>query len=368
MELGGFSAAEADELRRAIGFTRSQERLDRMRAKLGDALKKNNVSDAAAAHILKSLASFALYGFPESHAISFALIAYASAWLKVHRPAAFYAALINCQPMGFYSPASLVQDARRHEVKFLPVCVVNSDKKSRVDTDNTIRLGFASVNGLRADNISALLATRKARPFESMADFMRRTKLSAAERRVLSGAGALNALAGHRRAALWQVEAVNAGDDLFRHAITNDEATPSPLKQMTHLERVQADFTHLSLTTGAHPMKLLRDKLPGILSTADLRNVRHGERVKIAGTVTCRQRPGTAKGFCFITLEDETGTANAIVRPGLFEKARLIINLEPALIITGKVQNEQGVIHVMAVEIAELPNLGLPAQTSHDFR
>ena len=367
MELGGFSATEADELRRAIGFTRSQERLDRMKAKLGDALKKNNVSDAAADHILKSLASFALYGFPESHAISFALIAYASAWLKVHRPAAFYAALINCQPMGFYSPASLVQDARRHNVKFLPVCVVNSDGKCRVDADDTLRLGFASVNGLRADSISALLATRKERPFESMADFMRRTKLSAAERRVLSGAGALNALAGHRRAALWQVEAVNVGDDLFQHAIANDEATPSPLKPMTHMERVQADFTHLSLTTGAHPMKLLRDKLPGILSTAELRNVRNGERVKIAGTVTCRQRPGTAKGFCFITLEDETGTANAIVRPGLFEKARLIINLEPALIITGKVQNEQGVIHVMAAEIAELPNLGLPTQASHDF-
>jgi error-prone DNA polymerase len=367
MELGGFSAAEADELRRAIGFTRSQERLDRMKEKLGHALKKNHVTDDAAAYILKSLASFALYGFPESHAISFALIAYASAWLKVHRPAAFYAALINCQPMGFYSVASLVQDGRRHGLKFLPVCVVNSDEKCRVDADTTVRLGFASVKGLRADSIATFLATRKERPFSSMADFMRRTKLNATERRVLSGAGALNALAGHRRAALWQVEAVNAGDDLFRHAITNDEAAPSPLKPMTPMERVQADFTHLSLTTGAHPMKLLRDKLPGVLSTADLRNVRHGERVTVAGTVTCRQRPGTAKGFCFITLEDETGTANAIVRPGLFEKARLIINLEPALIITGKVQNEQGVIHVMAAEIAELPNLGLPAQASHDF-
>jgi error-prone DNA polymerase len=368
MELGGFSAAEADELRRAIGFTRSQERLDRMKAKLGDALKKNNVSDTAAAYILKSLASFAQYGFPESHAISFALIAYASAWLKVHRPAAFYAALINCQPMGFYSPASLVQDARRHKVRFLPVCVVNSDEKCRVDTDGTLRLGFASVKGLRAESVTALLATRKERTFESMADFMRRTKLSAAERRVLSGAGALNALAGHRRAALWQVEAVNVGDDLFRQAITNDETTPSPLKPMTPMERVQADFTHLSLTTGAHPMKLLREKLPGILSAAELRHAPHGAYVKIAGAVTCRQRPGTAKGFCFITLEDETGTANAIVRPRLFEQERVVINLEPALIITGKVQNEQGVIHLMASEIAELPNLGLPAQASHDFR
>ena len=202
MELGGFSAAEADELRRAIGFTRSQERLDRMKAKLGDALRRNGVSAEAADYILKSLASFALYGFPESHAISFALIAYASAWLKVHRPAAFYAALLNNQPMGFYSPASLVQDARRHGVKVLPVCVQLSDERCRVESDAAIRLGLASVHGVRAAAVKAMLDARRERPFASPEDFFRRTSFNPAERRALAGAGALNALAGHRRAAL----------------------------------------------------------------------------------------------------------------------------------------------------------------------
>jgi len=223
MELGGFSAAEADELRRAIGFTRTPDRLNRMKEKLGVSLRRNGVFDAAAESILKSLASFALYGFPESHAISFALLAYASVWLKAHRPAAFLAALLNNQPMGFYSAATLVQDARRHGIKTLPACIALSDAKCRVDADDTVRLGLLSVHGVRAAAVEQALAARRERPFASMADFLRRTEFSAAERRALSGAGALNALAGHRRAALWQVEAVHADDDLFRH-----EEKPDP--------------------------------------------------------------------------------------------------------------------------------------------
>ena len=367
MELGGFSAADADELRRAIGFTRSPERLNRMKARLGEGFRQNRVSDVAAEYFQNSLASFALYGFPESHAISFALIAYASCWLKVHRPAAFYASLLNCQPMGFYSPASLVQDARRHGVRFLPVCVQASDAKCRVDSDEAIRLGLASLHGLRARALASILAARRSQPFASLDDFLRRTELSAAEKRALSGAGALNALAGHRRAALWQVEAVQSGDDLFRHAPAAETADLSPLERMTHLERLQADYRHLSLTAGAHPMKLIRDRLPGIRPAGELVRLRAGERVSIGGAVITRQRPGTAKGFCFITLEDETGLANAIVRPKLFEEARLVINLEPALVITGRLQNEQGVIHIMAETITGLPDLGLPAGSSHNY-
>jgi len=367
MELGGFTAAEADELRRAIGFTRSQERLDRMKARLEVAFRKNGVGEPAVAYLIKSLASFALYGFPESHAISFALIAYSSVWLKVHRPAAFYASLLNCQPMGFYSPASLVQDGRRHGVTFLPVCVQASDGKCRVDSDTTVRLGIGGVRGLRAAALQSMLAARGERPFASLADFLRRTEFSAAERRVLAGAGALNALAGHRRSALWGVEAFHGGDDLFRQAEAGEEAL-SPLERMTLLERLQADYTHLSLTAGAHPMRLARPMLPGVRTAGELRDVRPGERVRICGSVITRQRPGTAKGFCFITLEDETGLANAIVRPRLFEEARLVINLEPALVITGRLQNEKGVIHIMAEEIAGMPDLGLPEQASHDFR
>ena len=367
MELGGFSASEADELRRAIGFTRSQERLDRMKARLTVAFRENGVSEPAVEYLIKSLASFALYGFPESHAISFALIAYSSAWLKVNRAAAFYASLLNCQPMGFYSPASLVQDGRRHGITFLPVCVQSSDGKCRVDSDTTVRLGLATVRGMRAPALQSMLAARAERPFASLADFLRRTRFSAAERRVLAGAGALNGLADHRRSALWRVEAFQGGDDLFRQAPEAGEEALSPLERMTLLERLQADYRHLSLTAGAHPMRLARPMLADVRTAGELGGLRAGERVRICGSVITRQRPGTAKGFCFITLEDETGLANAIVRPRLFEEARLVINLEPALVITGRLQNEKGVIHVMAEEIAGMPDLGLPANASHDY-
>jgi error-prone DNA polymerase len=269
--------------------------------------------------------------------------------------------------MGFYSPASLVQDARRHGVKTLPVCVLASDEKCRVDGAGIIRLGLSSVHGLRAAQIHRLLAARNEKPFDSLADFFRRTTWSAAERRALAGVGALNALAGHRRAALWSAAAVSEEDDLFRGVRAEAAASVSPLAPMNPLERIQADYRHQSLTTGAHPMKLLRDRLPDICPAAALAQAKPGSRVKIAGAVITRQRPGTAKGFCFITLEDETGLANAIVRPKLFEEARLTINLEPSLLIVGRLQNEQGVIHVMAEQIGPLPAIGLPVQASYDF-
>lgn len=367
MELGGFTAAQADELRRAIGFTRSPERLERMKAKLSDALRRNGVADEAVEKIIHSLATFALYGFPESHAISFALIVYASAWLKVHRPAPFYAALLNNQPMGFYSPASLVQDARRRGIQVLPVCIARSGERCTVEGDTTVRLGLSSVHGVRTASVAAILAARAARPFESIDDFLHRTRLNAEERRALAGSGALNALAGHRRSALWQVEAVHEDDDLFRHAELAGETSPAPLAPMTPLERIQSDYDHLSLTTGSHPMKLFRDRLPDLVPACDLPSVTPGSRIKIGGAVITRQRPGTAKGFCFITLEDETGLANAIVRPKLFEKYRLVINLESALMISGRLQNEHGVIHVMAEAIAPLRAEGLPEAESHDY-
>ncbi len=366
MELGGFTATEADELRRAIGFTRSQERLHRMKAKLADGLRANRVSEAACVWLLHSLESFALYGFPESHAISFALLVYASVWLKVHRGAAFFAALLNNQPMGFYSPATLVQDARRRGIRFLPACVALSEARAAVVEDQVIRLGLASIHGLRAVAIEGLLAARRTRPFASVADFLARTAFTAGEQRALSGSGALNALAGHRREALWQVAAVHEDDDLFRLAVA-EPAAPSPLAPMTLLERLQQDFTRTGMTTGTHPMALLRAQLPGVQRAADLAAIAPRTRVCIGGSVITRQRPGTAKGVCFITVEDETGLANAIVRPALFEKERLTINLEPSLLITGRLQNEKGVIHILAEEIRPLPAIGMPDQASHDY-
>jgi error-prone DNA polymerase len=369
MVLGGFSAAEADELRRAIGFKRSTDRMERMQAKLRDAMARNGVSPAAIDEVLHSLAAFALYGFPESHALSFALIAYASSYLKVHRPAEFYAGLINNQPMGFYSVATLIQDARRHGVQARPVCVETSHWLTTVEADDAIRIGLHRVNGLRQAAVLAMLAAHAGRAFASLEDFSQRTAFNSEERRALAAAGALNAFAGHRRAALWQVEAALAPDDLFS-AVAEDGASGelSPLEAMTHLELIAADYRTQSLTVGAHPMKAIRAGLSGVLRAADLGNLRNGAHVTIGGSVICRQRPGTAKGFVFVSLEDETGVANAIVRPQLFERRRLTITQEPALLIDGRLQLHDGVIHVQAEEVRALRCDDLPAGASHDFR
>lgn len=368
MELGGFTASEADELRRAIGFTRTSERMDKMKAKLREALLRNKVTQEATESIVVSLSSFALYGFPESHAISFALIAYSSLWLKAHHPAVFLAALLNNQPMGFYSLATLVQDAKRHGVKVLPPCVQVSDARSRVDDDATVRLGLRAIKGLRADMVEQMIAAREIQPFASLDDFLRRTRFNPNDRRALAAAGALNVFAGHRRAALWLVESQEIGDELFRWAAaTNPVISDVPLAPMTLVERVRSDFVHLEMTTGAHPMALIRDQLFDVWAADELKGCANGQVVTIAGSVTCRQRPGTASGVVFVTLEDETGTCNAIVWPNIFERYRLVINLEPALMITGKLQHQEGVTHVIADMVEPLPALTVPVHSSHDY-
>jgi len=367
MELADFTGGEAEELRRAMGFTRDSSRLGKALEKLRAALRAKGRNETVVKKVVDSCQAFAAYGFPESHAISFALLAYASTWLKVHRPAEFFASLLNNQPMGFYSPATLVQDGRRHGLKVRPVCVAASQWECTVEGEDAIRLGLRYVKGVQEKRVRAMLAARGERAFASMEDFLARTKFIAAERRALASVGALHALASHRRAALWQVEAAwSAEESLLQRAKLAE--TTAPLAPMTRAERMQADFGGLSLTVGAHPMTLVRARLPDVWRAADLPLGRDGERVKIAGSVICRQRPGTANGFVFISLEDETGIANAVVVPDLFERRRMTVNEEPALCIVGKLQIQQGVIHVRA-EVIEALKLGeVPAQASHDFR
>jgi error-prone DNA polymerase len=376
MTLAKFDGAEAEQLRRAMGFTKGQQRLEAALAKLATALRREGRNEAVVTRVTHSARSFAAYGFPESHAISFALLAYASTWLKVHRPAEFYASLLNHQPMGFYSPASLLQDARRHGLKVLPVCVVTSEWNCTVIDPQTIRIGLRYVKGLREAAAQHLLAARTERPFASLDDFLRRTQCNAGERRDLAAVGALNAFTGHRRAALWQVEAAwSEQESLFRHYAAKTEETElqvaenaSPLVPMNLTERLRADFEGLDLTAGTHPMALLRARLPDVTTARDLKDVPNGRRVTIAGSVICRQRPGTAKGFVFISLEDETGIANSVVLPAFFEQHRLVITQEPSLKITGPLQNVAGVTHVKAEKIEPLTDTALPAQASHDFR
>ena len=369
MVLGGFSGTEAEELRRALGFHRSHERLVRITGKLREAMRKKGYAESVATKVVEAAASFALYGFPESHAFSFGLLAYASSWLKVHRMAEFYASLLNNQPMGFYSAATLVQDGRRHGLKVRPVSVEASAWRCTVEADDTIRIGFSYVRGLAEKSAGALVAARSERAFASLADFLRRVELSAGERRALAAVGALNGLTDHRRAALWQVEAAWSAEESLFHAADDliaDESRAG-LAPMTLAERVQADYGGLALTAGAHPMRLARERLPEVWRAADLPLGRDGERVVIGGSVICRQRPGTAKGVVFVSLEDETGIANAIVRSELFEKRRLVISGEPALRIGGRLQNRGGVIHVKAERIEPLRLAEVPVQASYDF-
>ncbi|MBX7123647.1 MAG: error-prone DNA polymerase [Opitutaceae bacterium] len=366
MELANFSAGEADELRRSIDFKRNQERMKKMQEKLRGRLLENRTSTDATDRILKALGSFALYSFPESHALSFALIAYASAYLKMHRAVEFYAALLNAQPMGFYAPATLVQDARRHGISVRPICVEKSQGGASVESDTAFRIGLRSLAGLRATSVDAILRARAERPFESLGDFVQRTDVNSRECHALASSGALNALARSRRQALWETAAADLACDLFAGVKCSDTSaellTPMPV-----LERIKADFAAMSLTTGEHPMKYIRPRFPDLWRADELVLGKDGARIRIGGSVICRQRPSTAKGVVFLSLEDESGVANAIVSSALFERERLVITQNPALIVEGRIQQRQGVIHVKAETVQALHCDDLPEQASHDF-
>jgi error-prone DNA polymerase len=365
MVMADFSGGEAEELRRALSFHRSQERMEKVCVKLREGLARNSVPPPTAGRIVQAVQSFAVYGFPESHAISFALIAYASCWMKVHRAPEFYAGLLNNQPMGFYSAATLVKDAKRRGVRIRPVSVLESGWLCTVGSDGSLRLGLCYVRGLTRLEAERILAARNAAPFASLVDFQLRTALSKSALRALAKLGALNGLGEHRRAAQWQVEIQRAPDDLFGGAET---VRPPPLCPMNAFERLSADYAGTALTTGPHPMALIRGRVPHLWRAGDLEAAANGAHLAIGGMVICRQRPGTAKGVVFISLEDETGVANAIVSARLFEQTRLRISEERFLEIHGILQKVDGVIHVKARGIVPLPMEQIAAPASHDFR
>jgi error-prone DNA polymerase len=556
MVAAGFTGGQAEELRRALGFKRSERRMKQIEVQLREGMAGKGITGAAAEEIIKSIASFALYGFPESHAASFALLAYASAYLKVHYPAAFYTALLNNQPMGFYHPSTLVKDAQRRGVRFHPIDVQVSDWDCTIEQDGAIRLGLRYVSGLREQIGRAIASPALRRPvldtregngpsasgvgvgphaikeswctdgitrcpkcscddpsmlervdggrwfcnncshdwpgaaaltrarafdrlrldpsdvegrestlereavsergpasrnkrFTSLDDLIARTRPRRDEVVTLADIGALNALGYDRRSALWQVEravrpagamfeeAQEAGwagraggageagwaggagwgepvedlrrpvEDLRRPVLdTRERFTPRsasgvgvppspgfgepsrsspgshasggwgphateedcPLKPMTEAERLVADYAGMGLTVGRHPMALRREDLAtrGILRACDLYTARQGRRVRVAGMVITRQRPGTAKGFVFLTLEDETGIANIIVRPDLFARDRLVIVEEPFLIIDGVLQNQDGVTSVRAEQVQGMRGVDIDFD-AHDF-
>jgi error-prone DNA polymerase len=364
MLIAGFSGGEAEELRRAMGFRRSPERMDAILARLRRGMSARGVDARAQEEIVQQIGSFALYGFPESHAASFALLAYASAYIRAHHHACFLCAMLNCWPLGFYSPATLVQDALRHGVRVLPIDVQSSrwecDVVRDADGEKAVRLGLRYADGLREAAGRRIAAGA---PFASTADLARRAQLHRDELERLAEIGACAGLGLSRRAALWQVSAL-AGEPL-----ASAPEGPSPLREMTPFERTAADYRGTGLTTGPHLMSHLRADLRrrGILSAAELRRARDGQWVRTAGAVIVRQRPGTAKGFLFLTLEDETGTSNAIVVPDLFQRHRALLQTAGLLCVEGPLQNQEGVIHVRARRFERLDAHDLELPASHDF-
>lgn len=373
MIVANFTGGEAEELRRAMGFKRSEKRMSDIEVRLRKGMEVNGITGEPQDTIVKAITSFALYGFPESHAASFALLAYASAWLRCHYLAAFTAALLNNQPMGFYHPASIVKDSQRHGLRVLPVDVTKSNWLCTVTReDKHLRLGLNYVRGLRSATGEALVAERQRAAFLNIQDLTRRVpELSKNDVRQLAEIGALNWIGtgeqSNRRDALWQSElALKPTGPLLERL--DPQLELSPLNAMNQQERIVADFRGTGMTVGIHPMGLRRAELNarGVLSAAAVKHARHGSIVRIAGSVICRQRPGTAKGFAFFSLEDETGISNAIVNPDLFEQNQLVLTSEPYLLMEGSLQNEGGATSLKVARVASL-KFGQQLQTSHDF-
>ena len=366
MVIADFTGVEADFLRKAMSFKKSDERMQAIVEKLKLRMQERGVSPEVQQGVIDSIGSFALYGFPESHAISFALIAYASCWLKVHRPAEFYCGLVNNQPMGFYSVNTLLQDAKRHGVRCKPVSVLHSQMTTEVISDDYLRLGLDRLKGLRLDSKERLIEERSKSHFSSLADFLRRVHPNAKERRILASSGALNDFPeiSHRRDALWQAEQVPP-DDLFANHSSQEEV----LGMMTPSERLETDFTLQGASSGPHPMRLWRQKSGRELPTStSLAGMLHGSPVQIAGMVICRQRPGTAKGHCFISLEDEFGIANLFIPRKTFHQYKLTITSEAFLLVQGRLQITEGgqtCIYVESIQALGLSNQ--LASDSHDF-
>ncbi|MGO9209768.1 MAG: DNA polymerase III subunit alpha [Terriglobales bacterium] len=414
MIAAGFSGGEAEELRRAFGFKRSELRMRDIEVKLRAGMERNGIAPEAQQQIVNSITSFALYGFPESHAASFALLAYASAWLKCHYLAAFTAALLNHQPMGFYHPSTIVKDAQRHGLKFKPadvmrsewMCTLEPSSQSPVAShqpasaiatgdrqpatgDFCLRLGLRYVKDLREEAARALVRERERRPFASIDELARRVpELRKSELAALAEVGALNSVGSgkwqvgsalfslstnhcplkfHRRDALWQVEKAARPPGPLLEEIAEPD-TASPLAAMSDEERLVADFRGTGLTLGPHPMAYRRREMDalGVRPARELPGLPDGKRVRAAGCVIARQRPGTARGFVFLSLEDETGIANAIITPDLFEKNRLLLVGEQFLLVEGVLQNLDNVVSVKAERVLPLAITGATTR-SHDF-
>jgi error-prone DNA polymerase len=353
----GFSPGEADQLRRAMGAWQRSGNMGSYQQKLLDGMRAKGYSETFAAAIYKQIEGFGEYGFPESHSASFALLTYVSSYLKNHYPAAFFAGLINSQPMGFYQPAQLLEQAKRQRVQILPVDVMVSERQCTLERDASgnpaIRLGMRLVKGLGDEAAQRVVAARAERAFVSMADVVQRAELSSHATRALAMCGAFRNLTEHRNLAYWEALAVERARPPLAGVPLEEElpALPPP----SEWEEILRDYYQLGLSTGRHPLAVLRSRLRslGVLRRRDLEALDSGTHVCVSGLVTHLQHPQTAKGVVFASLEDETGINNIIFWPKVFAAERHNIIGTTLLIVHGELQNEKGVIHVVAQRVED---------------
>jgi len=392
IDVAGFTPAEADQLRRAMGSKRSVEKMERLRARLMSGMAANGVTPEAAEQIYDKLKAFADFGFPESHAFSFAYLVYASAWLKVHHPAAFYAGLLAAQPMGFYSPQSLVADARRHGVPVLRPDVLASGAKAvvervpaeraetpdgvrpelaalvRADPALAVRMGLGAVRGIGEDLATAIVAEREERgPFADLRDLVRRVRLTTPQLEALATAGALGCFGVDRRAGLWAAGALAQEGPTTLPGVAVGVAAPT-LPGMSEVEAAMADVWATGVSPDSYPTQYVRDGLvrAGVITVAEAMRADAGRRVAVAGVVTHRQRPGTAQGVTFLSLEDETGLLNVICSAGLWRRFRGVARSAAAMVVRGQLERADGATNLVAEHLAPL-SLQVPSR-SRDYR
>ena len=378
IDVAGFSAGEADQLRQAMGSKRSRERMERLRLRFYDGMAERGITGDIADAIYEKLAAFANFGFPESHSVSFAYLVYASSWLKLHYPAAFCAALLNAQPMGFWSPDTLVRDARRHGVLVRRADVNHSDWMSTLEPvehshagpgsgcpiEMAVRLGIKEVRSV-GDDLAKRIAAAK--PYSDLEDVVRRADVPLPSIEMLATAGAFRSLGHDRRSALWAAGATaQSRPDRLAGIVTGVHAPPLP--GMSDVEETNADLWSTGIAPEHHPVEHVRDHLRslGVVTSIELRDVDPDQRVVVGGVVTHRQRPATASGTVFLNLEDETGLINVICSAGLWKRYRFIARTSPALLVRGTLERADGVINIVADRLELLP---LSAKTkARNFR
>jgi error-prone DNA polymerase len=367
----GFTPGEADELRRSMAAWRRRGGLEKFQRKLMSGMQARGYSEHFAEQICKQIQGFGEYGFPESHSASFALLAYVSSWLKRYHPAAFTCALLNSQPMGFYAPSQLIQDARRHGVEVRPVDIRISGSESSLEMEAggpVLRIGLDQVKGLSQTGIDRIVATRARAPFRDIGDLKRRARLATNDMEALAAADALRGLAGHRHKAFWEVAGSESSTPVFSEPQFN-EAEPL-LATPSEVEDIAADYGALGFSLRRHPVALLRRRLKrsDIRTAAACRRLQNGATATAAGLVICRQRPGSASGVIFITLEDETGHINAVVWPQVAARQRRVLLQARLMAIRGVIQLEQGVLHLVAGQLMDYTHwLGELRARSRDF-